>query len=90
MQCTGAMATTTTATGCVWSFHAAAGVQEAASAGSAARPEADTGLHPDAQSTGSLCRVSMTISQSFIWSINKLLHKHRATVLQSCFLTKLG
>lgn len=64
MRCTGATATTTTATGCEWSFPAAAAAREAASAGSAGRPGADTGLHPDAQSTGSLCRVSMTIGQS--------------------------
>lgn len=63
-RCMGATATTTTATGCEWSFPAAAAAREAASAGgSAGRPGADTGLHPDAQSIGSLCRVSMTISQ---------------------------
>lgn len=71
MRCTGATAMTTTAIGCEWSFHAAAGVRGAASAGLAGRPGADTGLHPDDQSTGSLCRVSMTINQSLHQSTNK-------------------
>lgn len=60
------MGMTTTAIDCVWSFLAAAGAQGAASVVSVELPEADTGLHPDAQSTGSLCRVSMHTNQSFI------------------------
>lgn len=73
-RCTGATATTTTATDCEWSFPAAAGAREAAaSAGLAGRPGADTGLHPDAQSTGSLCQVSITISQSS----NKTTNRNR-------------
>lgn len=64
MQCTGATATTTTATGCEWSFPAVAGAPEEALPGSAGRPGEDTGLHPDAQSTGSLCQVSITHCRS--------------------------
>lgn len=60
MQCTGGMATTTTAIACVSSSLEAAGVQaEAVSVEGLAVPlEADTGLHPDAPSTGSLSQVS--------------------------------
>lgn len=59
MQCMGVMVMTTTATDCVWSSLGAAGAQEGASVGSVELPEADTGLRPDAQSTGSLCQVSI-------------------------------
>lgn len=89
MRCMGETATTTTATGCEWSFPAAAAAREAASAGSAGRPGADTGLHPDAQSIGSLCRVSVTISQSsnkqagFIYLVQPLFFE-----LQSHFKKK--
>lgn len=65
MQFTGVMVMTTTATDCVWSFLAAAGAQEAVSVGSVELLEADMGLHPDAQSTGSLCRVSMQTNHLF-------------------------
>lgn len=69
------MGMTTTATDCVWSFLAAAGAQEVASVVSVELLEADTGLHPDAQSTGSLCRVSIHTNQSFIWPIYWVLYK---------------
>lgn len=59
MPSTGVMAMTTTATDCVWSFPGAAGAPEVALVGSEVLPEADTDLHPDAQSTGSLCQVSI-------------------------------
>lgn len=59
MRSMDAMVMTTTATDCVWSFPGAAGAQEAGLEGSVELPEADTALHPDARSTGSLCRVSM-------------------------------
>ncbi len=59
MQSTDAMVMITTATDCVWSFPGAAGAQEADTAESVALQEADMGPHPGAQSTGSLCRVSM-------------------------------
>lgn len=59
MPCMDAMATTTTATDCVWSFLAAAGAPEVALAGLVALPEADTDLRPDDRSTGSLCPVSV-------------------------------
>lgn len=53
----GETVTTTTATGCAWSFPEAAEAREAASGGSVGLPEGDTGLRPDAPSTGSSCRV---------------------------------
>lgn len=59
MPSTAVMAMTTTATDCVWSFPGAAGAPEVASVGSGVPREADTDLRPDAQSTGSLCQVSM-------------------------------
>lgn len=59
MPSTGVMAMTTTATGCVWSFPGVAGAPEAALVGSEVLQEADMDLHPDAQSTGSLCQVSI-------------------------------
>lgn len=60
------MGMTTMVTGCVWSSLAAAGAPEADLEGSAGRPEADTGLHPDAPSTGSLCRVGKLSHSVFI------------------------
>lgn len=62
MQSMDVMVMTMTATDCVWSFPGAAGAQEAGSVGSVALPEADMGLHPDAQSTGSLCRDSLRVA----------------------------
>lgn len=59
MPSTGVMAMTTTATDCVWSFPGAAGAPEVALVGSEVLQEADTDLPPDAQSTGSLCQVSI-------------------------------
>lgn len=59
MPSTAVMAMTTTATDCVWSFLGAAGAPEVASVGSEVLQEADTDLRPDAQSTGSLCQVSV-------------------------------
>lgn len=59
MPSTGVMAMTTTATDCVWSFPGVAGAPEAALVGSEVLQEADMDLHPDAQSTGSLCQVSV-------------------------------
>ena len=64
-----AMATTTTATGCVWSSLGAAGAPEAGSEGSAELRGGDTGLHPDAPSTGSLCRVRRS-SRSFYLALD--------------------
>lgn len=76
MQSMDVMATTTTATDCVWSFPGAAGAQEAVSVGSVELPEADMGLRPDAPSTGSLCRVSMQTSHLFAYcTVGSLLYK---------------
>lgn len=58
MQSMGGMVMIMTATGCVWSFLGAVGAREAGSVGSVELPGADMGPHPDAPSTGSLCRVS--------------------------------
>lgn len=52
------MGTTTTATDCGWSFHGAAEAPEAVTGGSVEHPGEDMDLHPDAQSTGSLCQVN--------------------------------
>lgn len=50
-----------TATGCAWSSLGAAGAHEERVEGSAELPEADTDLHQDALSTGSLFRVSTNL-----------------------------
>lgn len=62
MQCMAVMATTMTATDCVWSFLGVAGAPEAGLEGSAEHPEEDMGHRPDAPSTGSLSRVSKQVS----------------------------
>lgn len=69
MPCTGVMAMTTTATDCVWSFPGVAGAPEEALVGSEVLQEADMDLHPDAQSTGSLCQVSVSGGKkmNFVW-----------------------
>lgn len=80
MQSTDVMVMTTTAIDCVWSFLGVAGAPEVVSVGSVELLGADTGLRPDAQSTGSLCRVSMQSSPSSIWSIYKWLYNPLAPV----------
>lgn len=68
MPSTGVMAMTTTATDCVWSFPGVAGAPEAALVGSEVFQEADMDLHPDAQSTGSLCQVIVPGEKmNFVW-----------------------
>lgn len=62
MRSMDAMVMTMTATDCVWNSLGAAGAPEAVLEGSVELPGADMGLHPDAPSTGSLCRVSKLIS----------------------------
>lgn len=62
MPCMDVMATTTTATDCVWSFPGAAGAPEEGLA-SEEHPEADTDPRPDGPSTGSLCQVNGTERQ---------------------------
>lgn len=66
MPSTGVMAMTTTATDCAWSFPGAAGAPEVALVGSEVLQEADMDLHPGAQSTGSLCQVSIP-RMNFVW-----------------------
>lgn len=85
MQCTDATATTTTATDCVWSFPGAAGAPEVASVGSGALPEADTDLHPDAQSTGSLCQVN-NIAVASMYSFGASFLGHSMEKIQNDFV----
>lgn len=74
MQCMGGMATTTTATVCVLSSHAAAGVQDGVASVEGLVPqEEDTAPHPDALSTGSLFQVSrLLLPITFVRSHLKL------------------
>lgn len=73
MRCTGAMVTTTTATGCGWSFPGAEGAPEAVSAGSAVLLEADTDLHPGAPSTGWWCQVGIPVHVGVVCLLSCLL-----------------
>lgn len=63
---------TTMVTDYAWSSLVAAGAPEADLEGSAGLPGADTGLHPDAPSTGSLCRVGKLSHPGFFFFFESL------------------